>query len=213
MLDIFCPNDNLTPNEIINHIIFIIMTKEQFFCLLDAQKLSAEVISLLPTWVKEYSVTHTNTLPCPVEYIGHDPDGEQNGMPSVYTTHLSKLSEGKPILAHLGVKILFEPVVVTPEIKTVGDLKKAAHKVYPTAHPMTQTDWNKFAVNQKTYFDLNKVLKGLKNPVDLPDIRKCIYFLNSNDDDCRVACRIDIATGDVNIVSIDDIDYILCIAN
>ena len=190
------------------------MEKNDFFKMLDDLKLSAEDVLMLPTWVKEYAVTHTNALPCPVEYIGHDPDGEQNGMPSVYTTHLSKLLEGKPILAHLGVKILFEPVMITPDIKTVGDLKAAAREIYPSAHPMTQADWNKFAVNQKTYFDLNKILKGLKNPVDLPDIRKCIHFLrHSYDDKCRVACRIDIATGDINIVSIDDIDYILCVAD
>lgn len=187
------------------------LTKEEFFQALTSLGVTAEQLPQCREWLMEYSARRTDTLPCKVEYVGYDPDGEQNEMGTVLTAHLSKLSEGKPILAHLGVKLLFEPIKVTPDMRIVADLITAAKKIHPRARPLGQEDWMKFALHQKSYMDLNKVLKGLKNPIDLPDIRDHIYFLHNWLSSAEVVSKIDVATGKTSFEDISKIDYILCV--
>lgn len=111
------------------------LTKEEFFQTLSNLGITAKQLPQCREWLMEYSARKTDILPCKVEYIGYDPDGEQNEMCTVLTEHLSKLAEGKPILAHLGVKLLFEPIEVKPEMHTVADLISAAKKIHPHTCP------------------------------------------------------------------------------
>ena len=189
------------------------LTKEEFFQALSNLGITAKQLPQCREWLMEYSARKTDTLPCKVEYIGYDPDGEQNEMCTVLTEHLSKLAEGKPILAHLGVKLLFEPIEVKPEMHIVADLISAAKKIHPQARPISSDDWIKFAVHQKSYMDLNKVLKGLKNPIDLPDIRDHIYFLHNWSKDAEVVTKIDVATGKMSFEGIAKADYIFCVVD
>ncbi len=188
------------------------LKKDVVFAFLNRLKLTNEELSLLREWLMEYSAKSCDTLPCMVEYVGYDPDGEQNGFSSVSTVHYSKLEYGEPILAYLGVKIVFAPILGHPTITTVADLMKEADEVGGT-HPLTRADWNKFTTHQKSYMDLNKILKGLKRPVNLPDIRDHIYYLHDTTPECTLCTRLDVKTGETTVVPIAEMDLMLCVAD
>lgn len=189
------------------------LTKKGLFRFMDMLGLTPEDLASIREWVTEYSARKANTLPCLVEYVGYDHDGEQNGMITVTTIHYDKLASGDPVLAHLGVPLLFSPVNVVPKMTTVADLQAEAKKIWQ-CHPIRHAEWNKFSTHQKTYFDLNKILKGIPHSVDLPDIRDHIFYL---EDDATAetdyAIRLDTKTGETSRVPIQMIDFILCVAD
>ena len=192
------------------------LCKKMLFTFLNNCNLTKDELSQLKEWLVEYSALKNNSLPCTVEYVGGcDPDNEQNGFETISTIHFNKLNDGGgvPLLAHLGAKVLFTPICGSPDLKTVGDLKAAAKTVWRKARPMAQADWEKFSLHQKSYFDLNKVMKGLRNPVDLPDIRDHIYYLHSCEDDADMVTKIDIRTGEISTVPVSEVDILLCVAD
>lgn len=189
------------------------LTKKGLFRFMDMLGLTPDDLASIREWLTEYSARKADTLPCMVDYVGYDPDGEQNGLPTVSTVHYSKLSGGDPVIAHLGVKLLVYPIFGHPTRATVDDLKGEANKLWINSHPLTQADWNLFSTHQKSYMDLNKILKGLPRPVDLPDIRDHIYYLHDTTPECTVCTRLDVKTGQTEIVNISEIDYILCVVD
>lgn len=196
------------------------LTKEGLFRFLDMLGLTPEDLASIREWLTEYSARKADALPCKVEYIGHDPDGEQTGMPTVLTTHLSKLEEGDPVIAHLGVKLFLYPLKGKEYVQTVSDLILEAKQLWESCHPITLADWNKFCTHQKTYMDLNKIFKGLKREFSavegvpgLLDIRDHVHYLHDTDPHYTMCTRLDIATGDTKVVPISTIDYILCVVD
>ncbi len=187
---------------------------------MDVLNLTVEDLARIREWIMEYSARKADTLPCKVEYIGHDPDEEQNGLPTVLTTHLSKLEEGDPVIAHLGVKLFLYPIKGKKTVQTVADLMEEAQQLWASCHPITLADWGKFTC-QKAYMDLNKILKGLKRGFSavegvsgLLDIRDHVYYLHDTIDPSYTMCtRLDIATGETKVVPISNIDYILCVVD
>lgn len=176
-------------------------------------KLDSDELAQLREWLTEFSAMSSDTLPCQVEYTGYDPDEEQNCFLTVLTNHYSKLQNGNPVILHLGVKLLVYPILGHPTNATVADLMGEANKLWNKAHPLTQAGWNKFSLHQKSYMDLNKILKGLPHPVDLPDIRDHIHYLHDTTPECTTCTRLDVKTGETTIVSIAEIDYILCVVD
>ncbi len=207
------------------------LTKERIIDFLNRLHLTSQELDMVREAVVEASVRSTNILPCSVEYHGGtDPDGDQCGMHTILTTKWDKLAHGggTPLLAHLGVKILFTPLIPT-NLNSVAELNAAAQKIWPGARPMRENDWLAFSIWQKTYMDLNKILKGLPyNAVDLPDIRQGIAFLTDTDPECTTATWISHKEGFVppidssvfrssevtkSEISISQIPFFLCVVD
>ncbi len=152
-----------------------------------------------------------------------DPWNEQDG-PYAVTCHPSILRAvgGEAILVILhnrnrnrSLKVMLTPIHGSPIMETVGDLQQMAKNIWPTAHPITQKEWEELLEMESLYTALND-LKKMFPKLDLPDIRTVGYYIDTDSPYCLNIWRVDRqakTTQKVPIAEMGEENFILCITD
>lgn len=150
-----------------------------------------------------------------------DPMGEQYG-PYAITCHPSILRAvgGEAILVVLHntnhtLKVMLTPICGSAIMNTVGDLQQMAKEIWPSAHPITRHEWEKLLDMEHLYVALND-LKKMFPKLDLPDIRKVVHYLDTDDPTGTEICQLDRKAGctkKIPIAEMGEENFILCVTN